>query len=74
MKKNYTIGSFDMLPMKEFTKTVFGESAEDFDETVSLQYTISLSTQLAAYDWTYTPAGGSAQAKQDFIELYKQAM
>lgn len=43
--------------------------AEDFDETVSLQYTISLSTQLAAYDWTYTPAGGSAQATQDFIEL-----
>lgn len=32
MKKNYTIGSFDMLPMKDFTKTVFGESAEDFDE------------------------------------------
>jgi len=32
MKKNYTIGSFDMLPMKNFTKTVFGESAEDFDE------------------------------------------
>ncbi len=32
MKKNYTIGSFDMLPMKDFTKTVFGESAEEFDE------------------------------------------
>jgi len=32
MKKNYTAGSFDILPMKDFTKTVFGESAEDFDE------------------------------------------
>lgn len=32
MKKNYTYGSFDMLPLKDFTKTVFGESAEDFDE------------------------------------------
>lgn len=32
MKKNYTIGSFDLLPLKDFTKTVFGESAEDFDE------------------------------------------
>ena len=31
MKKNYTIGAFDMLPLKDFTKTVFGESAEDFD-------------------------------------------
>lgn len=32
MKKNYTKGSFDMLPMKDFTKTVFGERVEDFDE------------------------------------------
>lgn len=32
IKKNYTIGSFDMLPLKDFTKTVFGEPAEDFDE------------------------------------------
>ncbi len=32
MKKNYSIGSFDILPMKNFTKTVFGEVSEDFDE------------------------------------------
>lgn len=32
MKKNFTTGSFDILPMKDFTKTVFGESIEDFDE------------------------------------------
>ena len=32
MKKNFTLGSFDMLPLKDFTKTVFGESAADFDE------------------------------------------
>ena len=30
-KKNYTKGAFDMLPMRDFTKTVFGEPAEDFD-------------------------------------------
>lgn len=30
-KKNYSIHSFDMLPLSDFTKTVFGESAEDFD-------------------------------------------
>lgn len=32
MKKNYVDASFDILPLKNFTKTVFGESAEDFDE------------------------------------------
>ena len=32
MKKNFTKGSFDMLPLKDFTKTVFGEYAEDFDQ------------------------------------------
>ncbi|MBE7042370.1 MAG: CocE/NonD family hydrolase [Ruminococcaceae bacterium] len=32
IKKNYTDGSFDMLPLKDFTKTVFGEEAEDFNE------------------------------------------
>lgn len=32
IKKNYTNGSFDTLPMKDFTKTVFGEAVEDFDE------------------------------------------
>ena len=32
MKKNFTFGSFNLLPLKNFTKTVFGESAEDFDE------------------------------------------
>ena len=32
MKKNYSLGSFDILPMKDFTKTVFGEASEDFDE------------------------------------------
>lgn len=32
MKKNYTIGSFDTLPLKDFTKTVFGEMSEDFDK------------------------------------------
>ena len=35
MKKNYTTKSFDMLPMKDFTKTVFGECAEDFDLMLS---------------------------------------
>lgn len=32
MKKNYTDGSFDLLPLKDFTKTVFGEQVPDFDE------------------------------------------
>ncbi|MBR2340478.1 MAG: CocE/NonD family hydrolase [Clostridia bacterium] len=32
MKKHYTKGSFETLPLSSFTKTVFGESAEDFDE------------------------------------------
>lgn len=34
MRKNCTrdFGVFDMLPLKDFTKTVFGESVEDFDE------------------------------------------
>jgi predicted acyl esterase len=30
--KNYTTQSFDMLPLSSFSKTVFGENAEDFDE------------------------------------------
>lgn len=34
MKKNYTIGSFDILPMRDFTKTVFGENSVDFDEMI----------------------------------------
>jgi len=32
MKKNYTPESFNLLPLKDFTKTVFGEEAPDFDE------------------------------------------
>ncbi len=32
MKKNYTLKTFDMLPLKDFTKTVFGEPSADFDE------------------------------------------
>lgn len=31
MKKNYTPNSFDMLPLCDFTKTIFGEPVEDFD-------------------------------------------
>ena len=30
--KNYTTESYNMLPLSNFSKTVFGESAEDFDE------------------------------------------
>ena len=32
MKKNFYEGCFEMLPLKNFTKTLFGEMAEDFDE------------------------------------------
>ena len=32
MKKHYTYGSFETLPLSAFTKTVFGESVPDFDE------------------------------------------
>ncbi len=31
-EKNYTPESYNMLPLSDFSKTVFGESAEDFDE------------------------------------------
>ncbi len=31
LKKNCTEGTFEMLPLSDFSKTVFGESAEDFD-------------------------------------------
>ena len=31
MEKNYNEDSFEMLPLKDFTKTVFGEPSEDFD-------------------------------------------
>lgn len=30
--KNYTAESYNMLPLSNFSKTVFGENAEDFDE------------------------------------------
>ena len=30
--KNYTTDSYNMLPLSDFSKTVFGENAEDFDE------------------------------------------
>jgi predicted acyl esterase len=32
LKKNYTRESFNMLPLSDFSKTVFGEEAKDFDE------------------------------------------
>lgn len=32
LKKNFYEGCFEMLPLKDFTKTVLGEAAEDFDE------------------------------------------
>lgn len=32
MKKHYTSGSFETLPLSDFTKTVFGEQSADFDE------------------------------------------
>lgn len=32
LKKNYTVDSYKMLPLIDFSKTVFGERAEDFDE------------------------------------------
>ena len=31
-KKSYTLASFDLLPLSDFTKTVFGESVESFDD------------------------------------------
>ncbi|MBE6701364.1 MAG: CocE/NonD family hydrolase [Ruminococcaceae bacterium] len=31
-KKNYTLDSFNMLPLLDFSKKVFGESVKDFDE------------------------------------------
>ncbi|MBQ9543703.1 MAG: CocE/NonD family hydrolase [Clostridia bacterium] len=33
LKKNYTPESFNILPLSDFSKTVFGESSEDLDET-----------------------------------------
>ena len=32
IKKNFTINAFNTLPLSEFSKTVFSENAEDFDE------------------------------------------
>jgi predicted acyl esterase len=32
LKKSYTTDSYKMLPLSDFSKTVFGERAEDFDE------------------------------------------
>ena len=32
LKKNFTTASYNMLPLSDFSKTVFGEKAEDFDE------------------------------------------
>lgn len=32
IKKNFTENSFNILPLKDFTKTVFGEHSKDFDE------------------------------------------
>ncbi len=32
LNKNYTTESYNMLPLSDFSKTVFGERAEDFDE------------------------------------------
>lgn len=34
LKKSYTADSYRMLPLSNFSKTVFGESAEDFDEVL----------------------------------------
>lgn len=32
LEKNYDSSSFEMLPLKDFSKTVFGESVADFDD------------------------------------------
>ena len=32
IKKNFTTTTFDMLPLKNFTRIVFGECSEDFDD------------------------------------------
>ena len=32
LKKSYTTDSYKMLPLADFSKTVFGENADDFDE------------------------------------------
>ena len=32
LKKSYTMESYKMLPLADFSKTVFGENVEDFDE------------------------------------------
>ena len=32
IKKNFTLDSFNILPLLDFSKAVFGENAEDFDE------------------------------------------
>jgi predicted acyl esterase len=32
LKKNYNKNSFNLLPLSDFSKTVFGETVEDFDE------------------------------------------
>lgn len=33
-KKNFTVDSYRMLPLSDFTQTVFGEHSEDFDEAL----------------------------------------
>ncbi len=35
LKKNYSTDTYKMLPLSDFSRTVFGKSAEDFDEILS---------------------------------------
>lgn len=51
MKKSYTVDSFNLLPLKDLTKTVFGESVQDFDEM--------LKAPNPDHEFWNTPIGGS---------------
>lgn len=61
-EKNYNDNSFEMLPLKNFSKTVFGESAEDFDQL--------LTAPNPDHEFWKTPYGGvEARGVTDNIKI-----
>lgn len=62
MKKHYTVGSFETLPLSAFTETVFGEPSEDFNEMLR-------SPNPADHFWSTHNGGADARGATDNVSF-----
>jgi len=62
MKKNFSLRSFDILPLTDFSQTVFGESAADLDE-------LMLSPDPKSPFWNTRCGGNEARGATDDVKF-----